>query len=758
MRNAFRLAILVLAAAGGLSSGLLAGPDEKKPQPAGKAPSPLIIPETTGAIRVDGVLDEDVWASARVVDLGYEVIPGENVAPPVRTECLLVSNATTLMIAFRCFDPEPRLIRAHYSDRDQIMSDDRVAILIDTFNDERRNYEFAGNPLGVQGDYIRLNRSLDPSWDAIWDCAGRIDEQGYVVEFAIPFDQLRFRNAEGDRTWGFAAYRIFPRSVERTIGAFAEDRNNNSLQSQMIKIQGFQKAVPGKALELDPTLTAVRTEIRPDWPRGGFQAGNKDAEFGLTAKWGITSNMTLQGTINPDFSQVEADALQLDINQPFALFYQEKRPFFTEGADYFETLSNVDIEGLQYPIYTRAIRDPQWGFKLTGKGGGNTFGLYSLQDAVTNLVFPGPERSFSASLSAANLSSVFRFSHDFGSRYTIGALATDREGDDYFNRLFGFDADLRLGERDRVIAQVLGSSTRYPDSLAEEFGQAEGPFSDVMWLLHYVHSTRNYRYFADYQDYGSGFRADLGYIPKAGFTKAEVGGGLTWWGDGTGFLSQAQVDTAIRQTRKSDGTLMLRTFEIMGFLQGPGNTAFYSYFGCRDRNYEGLRFYQDFHGFGFNSRPSGALEMSATLAWEDKIDYEADRPAAEFFFTPRLSLNPSRHLNLNLNYTYLTLGVDGGRLFRVNALDTSFVYQFSRNIFFRAILQYMDVLRDPSLYSGAVEERSKTLFSQLLFSYKLNPRTVLFLGYSDNGMTDASLRLLKTDRTVFIKLGYAWTI
>jgi hypothetical protein len=763
-KKTFPLILLTLFAFHPIFRDLSAGPIESQKTPASpqkaaaSTQAPLVIPHTTLSIKVDGVLDEDVWKTARVFELRYETSPGENIAPPVRTECLLISNANYLMGAFRCYDPRPAQIRAHYSDRDQIMNDDRVVLTFDTFNDERRNFEFAGNPLGVQGDFIRLNQNLDASWDAIWDCAGRIEDWGYVVEFAIPFDQLRFRKTDGPQTWGFGAFRMYPRNVVHTISLSPDDRNNNCAQCQLVKIQGFEEAVPGKAVELTPTLTAARTEFRPQWPLGGFQTQNQEADLGLTAKWGLTPNLTLQGTINPDFSQVEADALQMNINQPFALFYREKRPFFTEGADYFETLSNVEIEGLQNPIYTRAIRDPRWGLKLTGKEGGNTFGLYSLQDGITNIVFPGPERSFSASLSSTNISSVFRLSRDFGSQATVGALVTDREGGEYFNRVFGFDADIRLGEQDRFIAQALGSSTRYPGSLAATFNQPQGPFADWMWLVHYTHDARNYRYFADYQDLGSDFRADLGYIPKVGYTKAEVGGGLTWWGDGSGFLNRAVVDTAIRQMKKTDGSLMLRTFEIMGSLQGPGNSTAFLYYGARDRNYEGQRLKQDFKGFGLESRPSGSLSLGAFCSWEDKIDYDRNRPAAEFAFTPQISFNPNRHLNLNLNYTYLTLDVSGGQLFRVNALDTAFIYQFSRKIFFRAILQYMDVLRNPSLYDTAVDARSKTLFSQLLFSYKLNPRTVVFLGYTDNAMTDPSLRLMKTDRTLFVKIGYAWTL
>jgi len=526
----------------------------------------------------------------------------------------------------------------------------------------------------------------------------------------------------------------------------------------MIKILGFEAAVPGKAVELAPTLTSVRTDIRPDWPQGGFQAQTKETEVGLTAKWGLTSDLTLQGTINPDFSQVEADALQLDINQPFALFFQEKRPFFTEGADYFETSANRQIEGMLNPVYTRTIRDPRWGFKLTGKTGSHTFGAFSLEDGLTNLIFPGHERSLSTSLSASHTSSAFRYRYDVGNRYSFGALVTDREGTGYFNRLIGLDGDLRLNDRNRIVIQALGSSTRYPESLAKGFGQPQGPFSDWMWLAHYAYDARNFRFYADYQDLGTDFRADLGYIPRVGYSKAEVGVGLTWWGDGSGFLNRAVFDANFDQTMKKNGGLMEREIELTGYVQGPWDSTAFLYYGARKRVYEGLRFSQDFKGFALMANPSGALQFVGACAWEDKIDYDHGRPASEFYIAPGAALKLDRRLNLNLNGTYLILDVKGGRLFRVDALDTTFIYQFSRKTFFRAILQYMDVVRNPGLYAFPVERQTKSLFTQLLFSYKLNPRTVLFLGYSDNALSDPSLSLLRSDRTFFIKLGYAWTL
>jgi hypothetical protein len=204
------------------------------------------------------------------------------------------------------------------------------------------------------------------------------------------------------------------------MGLFPRDRSNNCYMCQALKIKGFEGASPGRNIEINPTLIGARTDHRPDFPGGDFEKRDQDAEAGLTARWGMTPNLTLSLTANPDFSQVEADAMQLDINQPFALFFPERRPFFTEGTDFFGALKNI--------IYTRTIRDPSWGIKLTGKEGNHTIGAYALRDGVTNFIFPGSQGSSSASLDRSNMSSVFRYKLDLGSRYTVGLIATDREG------------------------------------------------------------------------------------------------------------------------------------------------------------------------------------------------------------------------------------------------------------------------------------------------------------------------------------------
>ena len=324
-------------------------------------------------------------------------------------------------------------------------------------DDERRNYFLGCNALGVQRDGIETVGG-DGSWDAIWDSAGRIHERGYTIEVAIPFSSLQFQRSAGPQVWGLDISRWYPRSQRHRFGLVKIDRNNNSYQNQFMKIRGFAGIKPGKNIEIVPTLTGLNTDARADLPDGDFENISREFDPGLTIKWGATVNLTFNGTINPDFSQVEADSRQLDINQPFALFYQEKRPFFTEGADFFRSPFDV--------IYTRTLRDPVWGLKLSGKEGASTVGAYYVRDDLTNLIFPGSQGSQSDSLRQESSALVLRSKRDLGNKVTLGALFTSRSGDGYFNRVYGADGEARFSNRDKVSFQFLGASTLYPAEVA----------------------------------------------------------------------------------------------------------------------------------------------------------------------------------------------------------------------------------------------------------------------------------------------------
>ena len=289
------------------------------------AAPPHQIPRIDTGISVDGVLDEAAWDHAWSMTLDYEVRPGENTPVLAETEVLVFSDDSHLYVGFRALDPEPSAIRAHLTDRDNAWNDDWVGVVLDTFNDERRSYLFVVNPLGVQMDTIETSGGNTP-WDGIWASAATFIDRGWSAELEIPFSTLRFQRSEGPQVWGFDAIRGYPRNVTHQMGSFARDRSNNCYLCQAHKIEGFAGVSPGRNLEIVPTLTASRTDTRDELPDGPMKAGDSEIEAGATVRWGFTPNLTLSAALNPDFSQIEADALQLQVNRPFAIFFPELRP------------------------------------------------------------------------------------------------------------------------------------------------------------------------------------------------------------------------------------------------------------------------------------------------------------------------------------------------------------------------------------------------------------------------------------------------
>jgi hypothetical protein len=250
------------------------------------------VSRATGSISVDGVLSDAAWAYAAPIELAYEYLPGDNLEPPVRTECRVTYDALNLYLGCLALDPQPERIRANYTDRDRALQDDHIVLLLDPFNDQRRAFQFRINPLGVQMDAIFPDGSEDFSWDAIWTSAGRITEEGYVVEAAIPFKSLRFPRSTEVQTWGIILERSYPRSVRHRISSVPRDRSNSCFLCQSSRLNGFQGIAPGRDLEFSPTLTASRTDRRNGLPSGDLVAGEGMAEPGLNARWGITSNIS----------------------------------------------------------------------------------------------------------------------------------------------------------------------------------------------------------------------------------------------------------------------------------------------------------------------------------------------------------------------------------------------------------------------------------------------------------------------------------
>jgi hypothetical protein len=740
----------LLRIAGILSLGLSSFGGQTQPG-AGTADSPYSIPRTASRIKVDGVLDEEAWASARILELNYEISPRENVAPPVRTEILITYSRTHVYFGFRCYDPEPDKIRAHFGERDKFSGDDWVAVEIDTFNDSRRAFTLITTAAGVQIDGLSDAAGIkDYNWDMIYDTAARIQDWGYGVEVAIPISSLRFQRTKGGQVWGLNAVRGYPRDVNHQIWSRPYDRGNNCRVCQYMKIEGFEGASSGRNIELDPTLTASRTDEREAFPEGKLALRDQYAEVGLTARWAITPNLALSGTANPDFSQVEADAAQLDINQPFALFYPERRPFFTEGLDFFRTPLNV--------IYTRTARDPRWGFKLTGKEGKNAVGAYVLQDAITNLIFPGSQFSQSFTLRQANTAGVLRYSRDLGKDSNLGAFISDREGGEYFNRVFGLDGRLRLSSRDEILFQALLSNTRYDGETAEAFSQPDGTFGDEALAVAFIHKTRYHQIDFEADDIGKDFRADVGYLPQVGFRRVAASSTYswipkkkTWW---TRFVLINSAAYGSEYGGKLLNLSLANSFNYMGIYQttvGIGHTL-------SRQLYNGLEF--DLSQFNVTASviPSGAFNLVLGWSFGDGLDYVNTRRGGKTSLGSQMIVNLGTHWRLNLNLTHERMTVQAARLYTALVGQATVIYNLNTRIFLRALLQYYDYDYNVANYLVPVDPMFRRLFSQFLFSYKLNPRTVLFLGYADNYFGSPEFGLTQKDRTLFIKVGYALMI
>ena len=713
------------------------------------------IPRIDAPIRVDGVLDEEVWQRGLIIELGNEIDPGKNVPAPVTTTAFLAYDDDHLYVAFRADDPDPKAIRAHLADRDTPFRDDFVGLMIDTFNDERNGYEFFVNPAGVQMDLalneLASDEEEDAAWDAIWSSAGKIDERGYVVEIAIPFSSLRFQRAEGEQTWGLTPFRSYPRSRRHQIMGTTVDPDDNCLLCQIPKVTGFAGATPGRNLEFDPTLTGHRTDVRQGFPDGSMEAGDPEADLGLTARWGITPNLTFSGAVNPDFSQVEADAAQLDVNTQFALFFPEKRPFFMEGADYFDTYLSV--------VHTRTVADPAWGVKLTGKEGKNGLGLFVTQDEVTNLLLPGSQRSRTASLDLQTTDAVLRYRRDLGDTADLGMIATHREGEGYRNSVYGADGLWRPTASDRVRVQLLESQTEYPGAFASANGLNQGPFDGRALRAGYSHDTQDWMWYGRYEDIDPGFRADLGFLPQVGYSMKLLGLERRWTGETGDWWSRIFTGIDWNKSEEPDGTVLEDELEAWAGLSGPMQSFFFLDTGRQERTWNGVTFKDEWVYGEFEIRPTGSLYLRLSGKVGGAIDFANTRPADSIDLTPSVTWNVGRHLQLGLDHAFQRLDVEGGRLLEANLTQLRTVYQLNIRTFVRAIFQYEDLERNPDLYLNPVPENEEQLFTQLLFSYKLNPQTVLFLGYSDNSfgstLEEQTIGLTRTDRTLFFKVGYA---
>lgn len=713
------------------------------------------IPRVSQRPEIDGEIGTSEWASATRVELNYETDPGNNTPAPISTVAMLMEDGEVLYVAFVARDDNISNIRAFLRDRDTTGRDDRVGIVLDTFNDERRAYEFYVNPFGVQSDivYDDVNRRGDGSWNAIWDSAGQIGEDRYTVEMAIPLKQLRFSPGEGLQTWGIDLVRNYPRDRNFRLASNPQDRNISCYLCQLQKAKGFANLQASRNLEVIPTLTSTTIETRNPAPgianSGDWDGDGMDAEGSLDVRWGITQDIYLNATLNPDFSQVEADSAQLNINNTFSLFFPERRTFFLDGADYFNTFENL--------VHTRNISDPDYGLKLTGKSGDHTYGVLTANDQSTNFLIPRSLGSSVASLGEEESKvAIGRYRYDIFENSTIGALVTDRDGEDYGNTVVSVDAVLRPTEQDTVSIQTMQSTSDYPILIQNNYSQ-DSSLSGSSNRMEYRHNDRRWDWRIGYSDVGEDFRADLGFVNRVDYKFFVTTVGHTWRGDGDSFFSRIRFAADYDRTEDQSGLQLEEETEFFINMDGPMQSFFNGLFGGSETYWNGKYFDEQFNQISIGFSPTPNLSLSSLLRIEDVVDFANTRLGRSKRLGPNVRYQWGNNLQFNLSHTLQQFDVDSGRLFTANLTNLTTTYQFSARSFLRFTLQNTDNERNQDLYTFDVQKTNKELTTQLLYSYKLNAATRFFIGYSDEGFqNDAYDSIERTDRVLFAKFSYAW--
>ena len=492
--------------------------------------NPVVVPKFEKPPVIDGKLDEEVWQKAVVLKDFYQIQPGDNIAPSRPTEVLIGFDPKFLYIAFKCTD-EPDKIRATVAKRDAIFQDDYVGFFLDTFNDKRKAFEAFFNPLGIQGDGILTEgRGEDFSVDLLMDSKGIVHESGYNVEIAIPFKSLRFEAGKG-KLWGAHFFRRIKRFENELDSWMPFSRSIDSNMSQAGHLTGLEGISVERTIELIPSLTVSQNSrfVRTFEPMALAQDPGRivnepvGLDLGLTAKFIPSSAVTVDLAINPDFAQVEADQLVVTANQRFPIFFPEKRPFFLEGIDIFQTPITA--------VHTRAIVDPDVAVKTTGKLGRNTFGLMAASDnGPGNLskddrgaLFSCIERRAFDPTTVCNNErfvdknayiGVLRLKRDVGKENSLGMIATSYNFIEKHNQVIGFDGRFRLDKQTTVTFQTLGTTSRNfffdPNDGETRYRTGNGfGYSGV-----YNVSGRNWGYELYAEGFTKDYRADVGFFQR----------------------------------------------------------------------------------------------------------------------------------------------------------------------------------------------------------------------------------------------------
>ncbi|MGE5233381.1 MAG: DUF5916 domain-containing protein [Acidobacteriota bacterium] len=737
-------------AAAALSWALLPVAAAAAAEPAAEPPRtpPMDIHRAAGKIEVDGDLNDAGWQGALSFDKFVEGSPGDNIPAKVKTTVWLTYDDKYFYIAVKADDPEPQKIRAPYVDRDLVLgTDDNIAVFLDTRNDRRSALELRVSPRGIQADgmYNDANGNEDFSPDFFYDTAAKITSEGWQAEYRIPFSSLRYPKQD-PQSWGILVWRNYPRDYRYAFYSSPVPRGSNCLICWAHEIRGFTGLPNTKHLVVAPYVNAERQGTRTGGPDSPFAYGSTKLDGGVDVKWNPTANSAIDATINPDFSQIESDVAQISANQRFALFYPEKRPFFLEGVDLFDTQIQA--------VYTRTLTDPAWGLRATDQEGGTAYTVLVAQDrGGGSVILPGPESSSFAPQDYKSTVAIGRLRRDFGASFG-GLLFTDREieGGGH-NRVVGPDFQWRQGN-DLLTGQFLWSDTENPNrpDLSPAFlGQKQSSHAAV---LSWDHNTQGYDWHVTGRDFGDQFRADEGFVTQNGYRELSTAGALRFYPEG--LLRYVRTFAFATQDWERGNGSLGHEYGIGLLGLGSRNLTLDPELHHQEVRVGDRLLTQRYLFLGLQIDPNRVLSrigLQATAG--EQIDFDNARVGHGASLYLYSTVRPTVHLETAIDLRRSWLNVDGGRLFTAQIERLRATYVFNARALVRLIGQYVRTDYDPALYTFPVPERTGGFSGSALFSYKLNWQTVLFIGYGDNRALSDTSGLYRTDNSVFVKISYA---
>lgn len=742
--NCRKLPLLMITAALACGSAAFSLTDEDQ--------RTLRIVKVEQPIELSGKLDHPAWSQCGAVELNFEVTPGDNVPPPQKTLVRALYDDKHIYFGFQCLDSNPGLIRANISDRDKMYQDDWVFVAIDTYGDYQRSYEFCVNPFGIQGDLLATSNGEDASIDWIWRSAASKNENGWTAEMAIPFSSLNFPDSP-EQNWRINILRTVPRESRTQISWVRLERNIPGIMSQAGYLRGLKDIRPGKSVELLPYLMGQKSGALsdPELPNSGIRYAPMVGRIGGGIKYSPSTNFSVDAVINPDFSQIESDATQISVNTTFALYYDEKRPYFLVGRELLET-----------PMYySRSINDPKGAARLLGKSGSLSYLYMGAYDDNTVIMVPGEERSNTVASTLGSYVNIGRLRYDLGDEAYVGTMLMTRDLSGGHNYLAGFDWNYKFWSNWYFGGEGFVSQTSELDDpglleSTRKFGRSgyDAAFNGEKYWgngLHLVlsHSGRSYNFSFVSNNFSPTYQTYNGFFDQNGYRAFYMSHEYSFYPEKS-FIDRGSFGVSGNLRYDFYGIKKEQVLEPYASFTLKGQTnLFLEYLLVNDESFRDIWFKKiNRFSFNLNSRPLDAIAVSV-YGGAGKYIYRRSVPVTGEGHNAgvSLTLKPTSQINVSVSYDRARLSdLETGLLFYDGYVGRAVgIYQFSPEMFVRTILQYDQFGKEFQFYP--------------LFSYKLNAFTTFFAGATSNYVNyEGDLGTINTDQQYFIKLQYLLSI